>query len=225
MFLLTSLLSIKRMNGTLRMGPTMPKKVNEQEERSRIRSAAIRVFARRGIARGSMDEVARAAGISRPGIYTYYPDRDSLVNDLVDAVLADEVALFQTCLSSGGTARARLESLARALARSFSELGPAGAIMLQLWAQASRKMRGPFRTIRRLTEKTLREGVQRGELPRMNVPMTARFVIAILDGVLLQHVVDPQLFGTGRALAKELVGAVHRALPGQPDAASEREPS
>ena len=193
----------------------MPKIVNEQEERRRIRGAAVQVFARRGFASGSLDEVAKAAGMSRPGLYTYYPDRESLVTDLVEAVLADEVALFRACLGSDGSARERLEGLARELGRSFFALGPTGALMLQLWALDPKKMRAPFRTMRRLTEATLRDGIRQGELVRMNVPMTARFVIGLLDGILLQHVVDPGLFGSSRALTRELVDAVRCALPTQ----------
>ena len=57
-------------------------------KRRRILSVAAKVFARDGIARASMNEVARACGISKANSYHYYDSKDDLVFDILDTYLA-----------------------------------------------------------------------------------------------------------------------------------------
>ena len=53
-----------------------------------ILNIAAQVFAREGIARASMNEVAKACGISKANIYHYYPSKDDLVFDILDSYLS-----------------------------------------------------------------------------------------------------------------------------------------
>ena len=58
-------------------------------KRRHILTVAAAVFAREGIARASMNEVARACGISKANIYHYYDSKDDLVFDILDTYLAE----------------------------------------------------------------------------------------------------------------------------------------
>jgi AcrR family transcriptional regulator len=53
---------------------------DRQEEHTRltIRQAALRVFSQKGFAAATMDEIAAAAGLSKAGVYFYYPSKDEL---------------------------------------------------------------------------------------------------------------------------------------------------
>jgi AcrR family transcriptional regulator len=46
--------------------------------REQVLEAAVQVFGRYGFRKASMDEVARAAQISRPGLYLYFPSKEAL---------------------------------------------------------------------------------------------------------------------------------------------------
>ena len=59
------------------------------EKRRHILTVAAAVFAREGIARASMNEVAKACGISKANIYHYYGGKDELVFDILDTYLAE----------------------------------------------------------------------------------------------------------------------------------------
>jgi len=61
---------------------------DHDNKRRHILSVAAAVFAREGIARASMNEVARACGISKANIYHYYDSKDDLVFDILDTYLA-----------------------------------------------------------------------------------------------------------------------------------------
>ncbi len=58
-------------------------------KRRHILQVAAEVFAREGIARASMNEVARACGISKANIYHYYSSKDDLVFDILDSYLSE----------------------------------------------------------------------------------------------------------------------------------------
>ncbi|MFC8529900.1 TetR/AcrR family transcriptional regulator [Nocardia sp. NPDC057227] len=53
------------------------------DQRSAILSAAEECFARYGLAKTTMEDVARAASVSRATVYRYFADRDSLVAESV----------------------------------------------------------------------------------------------------------------------------------------------
>ncbi|MEL6118942.1 MAG: TetR/AcrR family transcriptional regulator [Pseudomonadota bacterium] len=58
------------------------------DKRRHILTVAAEVFAREGIARASMNEVARACGISKANIYHYYASKDDIIFDILDSYLS-----------------------------------------------------------------------------------------------------------------------------------------
>lgn len=57
---------------------------NVDEARSQILLAAQTVFVRYGVAKTTMDDVAREVGVSRPTVYRYFKDRDALISALIE---------------------------------------------------------------------------------------------------------------------------------------------
>jgi AcrR family transcriptional regulator len=54
------------------------------EARSQILMAAQSVFLRYGVNKTTMDDIARESGVSRPTVYRYFRDRDSLISALIE---------------------------------------------------------------------------------------------------------------------------------------------
>lgn len=52
--------------------------------RGKILKAAETMFQRYGVAKTTMDDVAKEAGVSRPTVYRYFGDRDSLIIALIE---------------------------------------------------------------------------------------------------------------------------------------------
>lgn len=69
----------------------MPRPIakDHDEKRRHILKVAAEVFAREGIARASMNEVARACGTSKANIYHYYASKDDLVFGILDSYLSE----------------------------------------------------------------------------------------------------------------------------------------
>ncbi len=191
----------------------MPKVVDTAEQRRGIRRAARRVFARRGIAGTGLTHVAEAAGMGRSSLYHYYPDKRTLVRDLVRDVLAEEEALFATSLRAPGTPLERIERLTEALTGLFDDWSDVGRMVFDLWARDGSRFRPFFRGIRRDLAGLVAEGQRTGEIdPDLDPELAAATVIGTIDGLLLQHFIDPRAFPDRDALRDALVVTVRKGL-------------
>lgn len=191
----------------------MPKIVDRAARRRRILDAAGRVFARRGIAGTGLSHVAEAAGMRRSNLYHYYPDKDSLIGALADALLADEEALFQAALAGPGTALERLDRLVAGFADLFEPRAALGRVLLEVWASSPRRMRRALRRVRASLADLVRGGQSAGELdPDLDADTAALLLVALLDGLVVQMFLDPTRTPRGTTLRRALTDAVRRAL-------------
>ena len=192
----------------------MPKIVDRELQRKTIRRAARRVFARGGVEAVGLVHVARAARIGRASIYHYYPDKASLVRDLVRDLLAEEERFFSEALHlSQGSPLERIENLAGKLTELFAEWASLGKMLLDLWATSGPMFKPFFRRIRRDLAQLIAEGQRACEIDgTVEAPEAATAVIAIIDGMLLQMIVDPAAFGETAQTRRLLVHSVRRIL-------------
>jgi AcrR family transcriptional regulator len=192
----------------------MPKIVDRELQRKTIRRAARRVFARRGIEAAGLVHVARVAGIGRASIYHYYRDKASLVRDLVRDLLAEEESFFADALRHAkGSPLERIEGLAGKLTELFVDWASLGRMLLDLWATSGAMFKPFFRRIRGDLAELIVQGQHTGEIERSLEPEdAATAVIAIIDGVLLQMIVDRAAFDDVAAIRRLLVRSVQRIL-------------
>jgi TetR/AcrR family transcriptional repressor of uid operon len=192
----------------------MPKIVDREAQRRTIRKAARRVFARRGVEAVGLVHVARAAGIGRASIYHYYRDKASLVRDLVCDLLAQEESLFVKALREAkGTPLRRIELLAGDLTDLFAEWASLGRMLLDLWSTSSASFEPFFRRIRRDLAELIAQGQRSGEIqPSLKPQEAATGVIAIVDGLLLQKIVEGAAFDDAIETRRLLVHCVRRIL-------------
>ena len=72
-----------------------------------IKRAALAVFARYGLKRSSMSDVAQEAGLSRPALYRYFKGKDDLIAACFDLVTEDGFALAEAAAAAEHTPQAR----------------------------------------------------------------------------------------------------------------------
>ncbi|WP_051367329.1 TetR/AcrR family transcriptional regulator [Hamadaea tsunoensis] len=70
----------------------MSSTVAADERRERILTAALGVFGRYGFRRTSMDQIAQAAGFSRPAVYQYFGGKEAVFRALGERLAAEVVA-------------------------------------------------------------------------------------------------------------------------------------
>ena len=91
--------TVRRTRRPARKGarqPTRPRELQRGERREAILAAALDEFAARGFAGARLDDVAARAGVAKGTIYLYFPDKESLFQELVRAMLSPLVASIET---------------------------------------------------------------------------------------------------------------------------------
>jgi TetR/AcrR family transcriptional regulator, regulator of autoinduction and epiphytic fitness len=74
----------------------------DSARRERVLAVALEVFGRYGYRKASMDEIARAADISRQGLYLYFANKDALFRAAVRQELDTALGDAARCLNEDG---------------------------------------------------------------------------------------------------------------------------
>lgn len=69
---------------------------NSAVTRKQILNAAYWSFYRRGFARVSMDDIAKAAGVTKRSVYNHFESKDNLVRAVLEEQQAEALAMFET---------------------------------------------------------------------------------------------------------------------------------
>ncbi|MDP9238884.1 MAG: TetR/AcrR family transcriptional regulator [Chloroflexota bacterium] len=91
--------------------------------REQIVQAALTVFALKGYAIASMDDLCLAAGMSKGGLYHHFPTKRSVLSGVVEKLIRDQALLPPVRFDEG-----ELALRAPAL----------GRVLIEVWAEASR---------------------------------------------------------------------------------------
>ena len=73
------------------------------DRRTAVLQAALLTFARFGYRKTSMDQVARDAGISRPGLYFLFASKPALFREAVEHSVEADLAAAENCLAAPNT--------------------------------------------------------------------------------------------------------------------------
>ncbi len=101
----------------------MPRAFSEQERtaiRGQLREAGQRLFETQGLRKTSVDEIVRAAGISKGAFYLFYDSKESLCLDVLERIeveLRDRV--LEQALTKKGDARRRVATVLRGFLSSW----------------------------------------------------------------------------------------------------------
>ena len=109
--------------------------------------------------------------------------------------------------------RSGIERLARRLIGLFEPWSAVGRLLFDLRTSETARFRVFFRHVRERLAAAITEGQDSGELDaRLDPALAASTIIGAVDGLLLQHFVDPRAFPDRDALAEALAGAVGKVL-------------
>jgi AcrR family transcriptional regulator len=130
-----------------------------------ILDAAVGVLGERPQA--SMDEIARAAGVSRQTVYAHYPSRDALIRAVQQRALGEAVAAMDAAELHQGPAAAALERLVAAGWRTLERYPLVLDLRVELTPEEELALHRPI--LERL-ERLIRRGQRRGEFDRTLPP-------------------------------------------------------
>lgn len=137
-----------------------------------IFDAAVKVFAEKGFARATVEEIAKQAGIAKGTIYYNYKGKKELFLSLLEEGIERLEAAVSRDVARKDTVLAKLEALVSAQLSFFEEYRDYCKILLSevwglghRWEEQVQQLRsGYFKTIQELLEKGQAEGVIRDDL-------------------------------------------------------------
>jgi AcrR family transcriptional regulator len=162
------------------------------------------VFAQRGFAAASVDDVARAAGLTKGAVYSNFEGKD----DLFFALLGDHVAqrIVKVDLESG-------RQIGDALMQAAIEDREWQLLFIEFWQRAMRDpaARKQFVVHRREVRAAIADAIERrADEAGYALPMPpgdlATVVLALSNGLAIEHMPDPE------AVPKRLFGEVLERL-------------
>ena len=181
---------------------------------TRILDATLATMADHGIARLSLEDVARRAHVSRQTVYRYFPSKAELVEA---TVLREEQVFIANMVSAAGRHR-ELEPALRAAIEAAMRTGQAHALLNRLLATEPNSLvalvttdRGPvLSAARQALEEILGGWLPRG--PKARLGMAADAVARLLVSYVVNPPADPPAQVAGR-LTQLLVHGLPGAIP------------
>jgi len=183
--------------------------------RGRILDAAERVFSRRGVSRTSLDDVARAAGVTRGAIYWHFKDKADLFGAMLGRVaLPMEEMLQRTSEAAGDDPLAHVRGRSVAVLRKVVGDARARRVFdvvahkceyVDEMAAVRRRINGMRANCLAQLESGFRNAIRRGLLPAGVEPRAAAVGLhALVDGLITNWLIDPKYFADARA-AEQIV--------------------
>ncbi len=172
--------------------------------KQKLLDAALTAFLSNGFAAARVEDIAKAAGISKGAVYLHYPTKEALFRGVVDAGVISPLVLAEDVVADSRGSAADL--LAEVLHTNLIEFweSPSSAV-IKLVVAESQQFPGLAEefysavTARacELIQTVLQRGVDQGEFVLADVPYTARLIINALDHeVVLAHSVNNETRGS-----------------------------
>ena len=178
-----------------------------KQQRSRLRkqellAAATRIFARDGIAKAKMADVAKEAGIAVSSIYDYYPSKEALAYEIPIQRLAQLYDAFLGRAASLPTMRDRL-ALFLTMTADHARENPdwARLLYLEIWPSVlieEARVRRSVDDFGRIIVAMIREGARRGE---WSADLDPHRTATILMGSITHMLITWLLYGRPHDLA------------------------
>ncbi len=196
-----------------------PKRASERkQDRSKrteqqILNAALRVFARDGISRSRIADIAAEAGISTSTLYEYYKSKEDLAYDLPRNHLGEFFEDYRLAVADKSGARERLVlylSMSADFAREHAEW--ARLFYLEIWPSvfvSETDLRHSVDDFTRVVIFLIRQGEVDGDWPAGQNPFQTA---AILVGGVNQVIITWLLYRRPRNLTKASIDIVERML-------------
>jgi TetR/AcrR family transcriptional regulator, mexJK operon transcriptional repressor len=169
--------------------PRLPQQARSREKRKHILEAAAVLFAERGYAGSTADDIAVRAGVSVGTFYSYFRNKRQVLLAIVMEQLEDifgSIQLTHIDFGSGNDREAIHSAVSKVLERSHAQLW---RVWMELYSQDATSQ--PYQDLIRqyvlnqLQEK-LKIVVQQGKAwPNLDIEMTALAIFALIDSVNL----------------------------------------
>jgi TetR/AcrR family fatty acid metabolism transcriptional regulator len=182
-----------------------PKIVDKNAKKEEILHAAMQVFARKGVVKTKIVDIAESAGIGKGTIYEYFRSKEEIFAAAFQSFFGN---IEKGVIEAMNVTDDPIEKLKNLIEVSFSNVMETGgefhSIIMDFWAEGIRNkddqvlqildLNFIYSEYRKLITEILLDGMEKGVFRPIDIQVISSMFIAALDGIYLQHIMDNSLF-------------------------------
>jgi AcrR family transcriptional regulator len=164
-----------------------------------IVDAAVRVIARQGYANTSLMDIASEVGMSKGAVHYHFPTKEALMAQVLQTACDEVATRTRGAWTESDNPVEALRSSLRELWRVRASLSDEAKVVADLLAQSlhDHTLRPPLAEYYRFASQQVQEHLNQhlntlGLKPKLNPEKIPRLMHALLDGLLMQKIVDPE---------------------------------
>jgi len=183
----------------------MPRVVDRDEKRRRILHAAMAAFARKGIMKTKAIDIAQEAGVGKGTIYEYFRSKEEIFVAAFQLFFSNLNYNIERSLARTDDPVQKLKIIIEETMQGFlQDDGKFAELIMEFWAEGVRTkdpnmlgaidLKKLYSDYRLFIAHVIEEGIRKGVFMSVDVMVTASLIIAALDGIGLQWIMDRNLF-------------------------------
>lgn len=166
--------------------------MNKKEQ---ILHAALEVFARQGLEKGKIADIAKQAGIGKGTVYEYFKSKEEIFKAIETMFIGESLSQIKKIAESQISPIEKIETLCSYSLDMHNQMGDSIFIISELWAQHVRgQLHGHDSTLFEdmyvdyydLIAGVLEEGVAKNEFRDMSIKGATTILLAMIDGIIWQ---------------------------------------
>jgi AcrR family transcriptional regulator len=167
-----------------------------EETQAQIIKSAIKLFSAHGYTAASVDMICKDAGISKGAFYHHFESKQALFLALLDSWLVTIDKSIEA--SRENTVPETFLLITEAFPYIFKTANEGLSMFLEFWLQASRDEKiwqasiTPYRRYHKYFVALIKKGVEEGSFVDVDPELTARMIVSMAMGLLLQSLLDPK---------------------------------
>ncbi len=167
--------------------------MTELETREHILTIASALIAEKGFDKTSMNDIVKASGISKGGIYWHFKGKDEIILAIVEMIFTEQMHFLDEILSAEGRAIERLTGLTEMIASSIEQMPADMPSPIDIYVEALRKpdllsvLKDYYRRYQNHFVRLIEQGNREGDFAVDNPELVAFSFMSSIEGILLLH--------------------------------------
>lgn len=168
--------------------------------RGQLTRAAYKVVGQKGYYEFTVRDIAKEAGLSTGLVHYYFKNKEDLLLNLLKEINRNMTIILNRNISTSEDPQERLNIFMRQAFDLVKNEKDYFYIVIDFWTQVNKNERMKraniklFKSYRDEISKILKEGVDKGVFTKMDVDYTAAVIISIIQGLIIQYVIDNNAF-------------------------------
>jgi AcrR family transcriptional regulator len=173
--------------------------LRSEATRNNILNTANELFSRSGYDATGVAEICRAAGVSKGAFYHHFPTKQAVFMELLNTYLNGIDTGFNHMRREFTDVPQAILQMAEMVGSLFQSADIHLPIFLEFWSQAKHDPQvweatiAPFHRYQMYFAEMIQEGIDKGSIQPVDPQLTARVIVSLAVGLLMESLFDPQV--------------------------------